>query len=161
MRRTSFTILICIAIAVICFGCTYQSTRRPSRYLIPDGYVGWVKVKFDVSGQPTLPIEEDHYLFVFPPSGVLATSSNIEYGWSKDQYYYYLDGNRQELLQTTWGKGGLIWGGTTGWSGKNYDERTDVVQEFFVGTEDEFNKFGPEKDSNLNKKIGNIEKSSN
>lgn len=157
MQRNTLIILVCTAIAVVSFGCTLgQATRRPSRYLIPDGYVGWVQVKFDVSGQPSLPVEEDHYLIVFPPSGILTTSSGIEYGWAKDQYYYYLDGKRQELLQTTYGKGGLIWGGSTGWSGKNYDERTDVVEEFFVGTEDEFRRFGSEKD--LSRKIGNIKK---
>ena len=62
------------------------STRRPSRFLIPDGYTGWVRVEFEVPGAASLPIESGQYVIKIPPNGILQTSSLEQYGWAKDRY---------------------------------------------------------------------------
>lgn len=48
-----------------------QTRTLPYRFLIPEGYVGWIRVDFDVSGAPRLPIEDGFYIFEFPESGRL------------------------------------------------------------------------------------------
>jgi hypothetical protein len=115
-----------------------EPRRRPVRYLIPDGYVGWVKINFRVQSAPALPIEDGYYLARMPEAGELGTSSDIEYGWAKDEYYYYVDDTRHPLKATTWGGGGFIWGG---FNGQEQDPNQKVVQtylQFFVGTEDQY-----------------------
>src|SRR5438105_4542533 len=91
----SLAILFCFASSAAC-----QKQRRPSRYLMPDGYVGWVKIYFKVPNAPALPIEDGYYLFKFPASGVLQTSSAMEDGWAQDQYFYFSGESRRPLKVT-------------------------------------------------------------
>jgi hypothetical protein len=121
----------------VAFPCAcQQKTRQPSRYLIPDGYVGWVKIIFRKSDAPALPVEDGHYLLKIPPSGSLETSSEIEYGVaSGDDYFYYCGDTRRKLESTGWGGGGMVWGEYNGSSGNN--ERTELHEGFFIGTEEQ------------------------
>lgn len=130
-----------------------EEKRKPSRYLIPDGYVGWVRIDFKSKDAPALTTEDGFYLIKFPPSGHLRTSSANEYGWASDEYYYYAGEARKPLKATGWGKGGMIWGGFTG-SLQGADE---THEGFFVGTEEQFNKLGlTNKDENGHPKVGPI-----
>lgn len=151
----TFSLLLIGGIAII-VACQ-EKQRRPSRYLIPEGYVGWVRINFNVKGTPPIPIEEGHYLFKFPPSGLIETSSDLEYGWAKDEYYYYCGDTRRKLESTGWGDGGMIWAGYNGSSG-NHPIETDIHAGFFVGTEEEEKKYGSEKDENYQPKRGAIDK---
>jgi hypothetical protein len=63
----------------------------PYRFLIPEGYVGWVRVDFDVASSPELPIEEGYYVFKFPKSGRLQTSSSDIVESRRNQFFYYSD----------------------------------------------------------------------
>src|SRR5437868_295413 len=89
--RTLFLILPLLIIGgVMVSAACQEKQRRPSRYLILKGYVGWVRIDFKVKDAPPVPTEDEHYLFKFPPSGHLRTSSDMEYGWaSGDDFYYY------------------------------------------------------------------------
>jgi len=149
---TSLLILGGLAIVTAC----QEKQRRPSRYLIPEGYTGWVRINFRVKDAPPIPIEDGRYLFKFPSSGLIETSSDIEYGWASNDYYYYSGDVRRKIVGTGWGEGGMIWAGTTGWSGNNFEERTNVNEVFFVGMEEEYRKFGDEKDENYEPVIGNV-----
>ncbi len=111
-----------------------HSIRHSSRFLIPDGYVGWVRVEFQVSGAPPLPAEGGEYLFKFPPSGLLRTSSSEEYGWAKDHYFYYSEKGTAVLSDT--GPENLIWGKINGEATGSQGKRK--YEEFFVGTEQQF-----------------------
>ena len=121
-----------------------EPTRVPVRYLVPTGYVGWIKIEFDVSNAPPLPVEDYYLVCQIPPSGKLQTSSDIQFGVAKDEYYYYAVDSRQALKATRSDGGGMIWGG---FNGKELDANKQVVQtylEFFVGSEDEYKKhIGP------------------
>lgn len=89
---------------------THNYGRRSARFLVPEGYVGWVRVEFQSSGAPPVPVENGEYVFQIPPSGLLKTSSSEQYGWAKDRYYYdsrngvqaLPDGSRDQNL--IWGK---------------------------------------------------------
>ncbi|MGP8092125.1 MAG: DUF6843 domain-containing protein [Candidatus Sulfotelmatobacter sp.] len=111
-----------------------HSIRHSSRFLIPGGYVGWVRVEFQVEGAPALPIEGGEYLVKFPPSGLLRTSSLEEYGWAKDHYFYYSAKGGRILIDS--GPGGLIWGQINGEGSGPLGKRK--YEEFFVGTERQF-----------------------
>lgn len=153
------TCVLAVAISGIGFSCRPSKERRPSRYLIPEGYVGWVRINYRMKGAPALPIEDNYYLFKFPSTGLLETSSDIEYGAANDDYFYYCGDTRRKLKETAWGSGGMIWAGYNGWSENNFAERTGVYGGFFIGTEEQLNKFGSEKDENYQPKVGPVDKS--
>lgn len=116
-----------------------EAKRRPVKYLIPEGYVGWVKISFQVANAAELPIEGNQYLVRIPETGVLKTSSQIEYGWAKDQYCYYTAQSTRDLRVTGWGGGGMIWGN---FNGKEFNDNQQVQTylQFFVGTEEQYKK---------------------
>jgi hypothetical protein len=125
---------------IVALGLGCEQQRRPSRYLVPEGYVGWVRVEFGVQGAPALPIEDGFYLVRFSPSGLLKTSSDIEYGIARDEYYYFSRAKRLRLRETGWSEGGMIWGGNiSGPPHSNIPALAKVswkaAEEFFVGTE--------------------------
>jgi hypothetical protein len=67
-----------------------------------------VRVEFQIKDAPPLPVEGGEYLFKFPPSGLLRTSSSEELGWAKDHYFYYSEKGARILPDTPPGGGGLI-----------------------------------------------------
>ena|SRR6267378_19195 len=139
MKSKLFLVLAIIFCFTLSASCEKQ--RRPSRYLITDGYIGWVKVYFKVKDSPALPIENGFYLFKFPASGVLTTSSEMEYGWAQDQYFYYSGETRRQLPSTGWGGGGMIWAEYNGQTTVPPDNEP-YYQGFFVGTEAEYKDYG-------------------
>lgn len=134
------SLLLCVCLtSSSCF--TQHPQRNPSRFLIPEGYVGWLMVKYQVKDAYALPIEDGHYLITFPPSGRVQTSSELEYGWASNDYFHYSsDGKRRQLKVTGWGGGGMIWAHSTGKEVVDGDEVT--FERFFVGTEEEFKRKG-------------------
>ncbi len=113
--------------------------RHPNRYLIPAGYVGWVKIEHGGDGPP-LSLQEGVYLCRIPANGVLMTSSPLERGWAKDEYFYYeKDDSPKELANTGWGKGGMIWAGQISFDlGTGPSPPKRVTERFYVGTESEY-----------------------
>jgi hypothetical protein len=110
-------------------------TRHPVRYLIPNGYVGWVEVKHNRAGAPPDMTIGGTIQRKFDSQGFSVTSSTLEDGWAKDEYLYYSpDGSITVLPETIWGGGGKIWGSQVS---TNIDH--SVFNEFFyVGTEDQY-----------------------
>jgi hypothetical protein len=140
------------------------NARHPYHYLIPDGYVGWVKVEFNVKNAPTLPFEDGHYIFKIPNSGLLQTSSDDEIGFADDKYFYVSGSNKRQLVAgiiinaitmiwSGYGGGDLIIGST--------DKPLKYIY-FFVGPKDEYEKYKCkqpqdclEPDENGDPKVGN------
>ena len=115
--------------------------RHPVRYLIPNGYVGWVKIKRGENAPP-LPLLQGKYICRVPLSGSVDTSTLTEDGWAADEYFYY-DGQTQlgKLRETGWGGGGMIWGGMTQFESTQGKIRsTRMVENFFIGTEDQYHR---------------------
>ena len=40
-----------------------KTTRRPDRYLIPQGYVGWVRIDYKIPGTSELPLEDGYFSY--------------------------------------------------------------------------------------------------
>ena len=114
-----------------------KSARHPSRYVLPDGYVGWVVIHFDNPGAAPIELRDKELLFEIPESGVLYTSSQQEYGEAKDHYFYRLpDGRLRELPNTGWDKGGMVWDESSGTTEKP-GAPDDHTEQFFIGTEEQ------------------------
>jgi hypothetical protein len=107
--------------------------RPPSRFLIPSGYVGWVRVTYQIPNAPPLPREGKYLLVKVDRDGSLQTSTDLPSGWARDQFFYYSENTRQALSNAGWCKGGMIWGEVA-----EPDGKLGTIQKFFVGNEDQF-----------------------
>jgi hypothetical protein len=146
-----FATTVCMLDTAAC----QDKQRRPNRYLIPDGYVGWVRINYKIKEAPVLPIEDGHYLFKFPENGTINTSSEGEEGFASDEYYYYSNDTRRSISTGD----ALIWGGVAFGSKSTPGEEPTRYAEFFVGTKEQFQELGVKcKDSELNPIIGPLEK---
>jgi hypothetical protein len=111
-----------------------NSTPRSLRFLISEGHTGWVRVEFEVPGAPPLPVEAGKTVLRIPPSGVLETSSPEQYGWAKDEYFFYSSTGSRRLPDS--GPQRLIWGKINGEASGTSGKRK--YEEFFVGNQQQF-----------------------
>jgi hypothetical protein len=116
--------------------------RHPIEFFIPEGYVGWVEVKYGELNAPALQLNKGTFICKIPDSGVVSTSSPLEEGWAKDEYFYYSkDDSVHPLKETGWGLGGMIWGGTDEWQETTGESKPRQVDGYFyVGTEEEYHR---------------------
>jgi hypothetical protein len=138
--RVSPNLTFVLLCAVISVNCRSELRRHPDRYLIPEGYVGWVRIEYEVSDAPPLPLDNGFYVCNIPPNGVLKTSSSAEEGSAKDEFLYVAGDHAYPLSSTVSEGGGLIWGGGYGKSVNSKGEITERYGEFFVGPEAEYEK---------------------
>jgi hypothetical protein len=121
------------------------TARHPIRYLVPDGYIGWVEIKHGEKGARGLPLINGAIVCKVPASGLLETSSALELGSAKDEYFYYTDaGSTIALKSTGWGQGGMIWAPTDEWIDNS--EHSRVNEYFFVGKEEQYHHLDPRSD---------------
>jgi hypothetical protein len=115
--------------------------RHPTKFLIPQGYVGWVKIEHGENAPP-LEMSNGVYICRIPANGILQTSSSLEDGWAKEEYFYYSEhGSLRALPETNWGGGGMIWGGHTEFQlGGNGIRPKRFSENFYVGREDQYHK---------------------
>jgi hypothetical protein len=107
---------------------------RSFRFLIPEGYSGWVRIEFEIPGAPPLPFEGGQTVLEIPPSGMLRTSSPEQYGWARDEYVLYSNHGMRPLSDS--GPGRLIWGKING--EQSGHSGTRKYEEFFVGSQQQF-----------------------
>jgi uncharacterized protein DUF6843 len=130
----ALTLVLLAGLAVWLGMSIRNSTHRSSRFLIPEGYTGWIRIEFEVQGAPPLPMEGGQYVLKIPSDGVLRTSSAEQYGWAKDQYYYYSGQGVRALPDS--GPAELIWGKVNGEESGVSGKRK--YEEFFVGNARQF-----------------------
>jgi hypothetical protein len=130
----AFTLALLTSLALWGGMSTRNSTHRSSRFLIPEGYTGWIRIEFEVQSAPPLSMEGSQYVFKIPSDGLLRTSSAEQYGWAKDHYYYYSAQGVHALPDS--GPAGLIWGKINGEESGASGKRK--YEEFFVGAAQKF-----------------------
>ena len=109
---------------------------QPSKFLVPGGFVGWVRLEHSVKDAQPVPVEDGLKTFQFPESGVLYTSSPGPERGAEDEYFYYSgDGSRHQIPQDYRGSKGMIWGQYEGSKGGLM-----TLFGFFVGTEEQYKK---------------------
>lgn len=62
--------------------------KQPNRaYLLPEGFEGWVTIRYGVEGAPSIPVKDGVLQFAISDSGTLETSDPLVVGWRRDDYY--------------------------------------------------------------------------
>lgn len=72
-------------------------TPKRNRYLIPQGYAGWLCVTYKIVGAADLPVEDGFRVVRFPATGSVETLFEGLPGKYKDEFYYYSAAERQKL----------------------------------------------------------------
>jgi hypothetical protein len=71
-------------------GCSPEGYR----VVLPDEYVGWVRVDYRVPGAAPLPAEDGFQILLIPESGVLVTSSDMRTSPKRDEVFFERSGKR-------------------------------------------------------------------
>jgi hypothetical protein len=141
MRQLLIFLLPLTLLLICCFipsACVMEPHAAPATYLFPEGYIGWVRVDYNIQGAPELPIQNGRQVYRLPPSGLLRTSSKLEYSRGRDvEYFYYSNDSRRPLRETDSGKGGMIW---VGGSNPLEENPKESYQYIFVGPEEVYEK---------------------
>lgn len=115
----------------------HDPTLHPSIFLVPDDYIGWVRLEYNLKDAQPVPVEDGVKVFKFPETGALYTSSSGPERGAGDEYFYYSqDGSRHPVPQDYRGGKGMIWGQYQGSRGG-----VMTMFGFFVGTEEEYTKY--------------------
>jgi len=104
------------------------------KYLVPEGYVGWLRLECNVNDAP--PVRRDGLtaIYEFPQEGVLRTSSALPEIGAKSEYFFYsADGSVRPIPSDYWKGAGLVWGE---YEGSRSGTRSFLG--FFVGTEEQY-----------------------
>jgi len=120
-------------LAVASVGCS--NTRHPQEVLVPNKYIGWIRVEYGVKNSPPLPVVQGAVILKFPRTGLLRTSSMPESGLARDRFYYYSGKTLYPLRQTVKGRGGVVWGGLTTRETRSWKKGQRIYQRFFIGPE--------------------------
>jgi len=80
------------------FLCGSCRIRTAYTVLIPEGYKGWVEIRFGIAGQPSLHREGGNFVIEVPKSGRLSTSAPLVAGYANDKYYFVSEsGGKTEI----------------------------------------------------------------
>jgi hypothetical protein len=142
-RKTRIVLVVATLICVVSIGAWFalsvrHTVRRSSRFLIPEGYTGWVRIEFEVQGAPLLPVDGGQYVLTLGADGSLKTSSLEQYGWANDSYYFYSSAGTRSISDA--GPDCLIWGKINGEAVGSSGKRK--YEGFFVGTLQQFKNQG-------------------
>ncbi|HEY0004837.1 MAG TPA: hypothetical protein VGB17_08490 [Pyrinomonadaceae bacterium] len=112
---------------------------RLHRYLIPQGYVGWVRIDFNVKEAPPLPLEDGYYIVRVPPTGYLQTSSDDQINLLYTEYDYVCGGAKYRLAVNTGLAECRVWQEFSGYiGGYQMPEPSPKYRYLFVGLKDEY-----------------------
>lgn len=114
---------------LLCMACR----MRPANvYEIPEDFRGWVRIEFGIDGCPSLEAEGDRRILI-PTTGRLCTSSAIERGWARDEFYL-VGRTRTRVYENDPPERRLIWGRSVG-TDSRANAAPKVYMMFFVGTQ--------------------------
>lgn len=80
---------------VLFMGCKHY--RRDNVILVPNSYIGPIRIEFDIKDASALQIDGNRYMIKIPQNGILRTSTHHEEGWGVDIFYYYAGNKRWRL----------------------------------------------------------------
>jgi len=113
-----------------------DGSKKASKFLVPEGYVGWLLLEFNVKNAPVVREESDTDFYTFPGSGRFETSSPGPVDGAPHGYFYYSqDGSLSAIPMDYRTDRGMIWGEYSG-SAKGQM----CMFGFFVGSREEYEK---------------------
>ena len=93
----------CVRLRVFAF-CAIVSAagcgvwKKSELVLIPDGYIGWIRIEYGVASAPKLEEKDGAYEIRIPRTGRFATSTPMSSGLANDEYFYVsANGNMREI----------------------------------------------------------------
>ncbi len=138
MKKTLYLFILLLILGVIFMTIVGRQQKR-DRFLIPEGYVGWVVVHFSVPGAAALDMEEGFRLIKIDSNGEAFTSSALIPGEGYYDEYFYVtaDGIRRRVPNSYFGAGG----GTEGTldAGQAYKSICSFI---WIGTKEQYEKMG-------------------
>ncbi len=143
-----------LSLVVLYYGSIYgyyfylDSLPKEEKYLIPEGYVGWIVINYIVLNTQEIPVDETGLKIIkIPLNGEFKTSHNpttsndSEGRYGAEYYYYSKEGEKVIPLEL------IDWRGNQGRvdeNGKYYEFRTRL----WVGTQEQYAKYGMASYSN-------------
>ena len=126
-------------LSLVVLACREPGVRQPAVYCIPKGYVGWVRVEFNVKGAPELPTKwfQPQQYYWFPESGLLRTSSQLYQGAASAEFDYYVGKELTKLPDNISDRGGVMSGLISKPDGSPIG--ADFIT-FFIGTAEDYAK---------------------
>jgi hypothetical protein len=128
MKLLSVVAATCLLILTAC-----QEKRHPNRFLIPQGYSGWIKTIYNAKDASLLPRDGEYLIHKFPDSGVISTATFCETGWALDEFYFYTKNNSLEKIDPE----NMIHLQGNSMQYESNGQITNVEARFFVGTNEQ------------------------
>jgi hypothetical protein len=94
--------------ASLIFFSSCQEKRIPTAFELPQGYTGWVTIKYEKQNAPPMEEINGFYHVKISDSGFAETSSKVGEGWAQDKYYWLEDNKEYVLPQYTEDKTSMI-----------------------------------------------------
>lgn len=120
---------------------TLPQTALAYRFLIPEGYVGWIRIDFGISGTAPLPMQDGFYVFKISETGRFQTSSRDLLDSRRNEFFYYSGDTKYRLRQGGPREQRLV---QVEFSGPGIGHRDPVPSRYryiFIGPSDVFNKY--------------------
>ena len=116
------------------FGLLACGHSRPNvtRYILPDGTAGWVKILYNHPDAPELPVQNGASVVRIPESLKVTTRSLMAPNWESAEFYYQKSDGQLVRLATQGDQQRRLWGMEKS-SNPDGDQET-----FFVGKSDQF-----------------------
>jgi len=127
-------LVVALALGTVFAGLLYCYTIT-YRIILPDGYVGWVRVDFELKSAPELDVKNgDTATIVVPESGFVQTSTLMFASLTKTRYLmFYKKGEQLIKVPRNYYSRSFDADGVTGRADDYTDGRTALSWYFFVG----------------------------
>lgn len=121
------TLIVMLFLVLLAINSCFIKKEIYEEYLITEGYVGWIRIRYEVRGAPLLAIKDGKIIYKIPESGISETSSPLVEGWTRPSYYYYSENTKTSIKFGSQldDPENMIWYGTS----NKYREQ------FFIGNE--------------------------
>ena len=139
MKKAFLSAILLLILGMFLLVIIIGHKQKRDRFLIPEGYIGWIVVHYSVAGAVPLDMEDGFRLIKINANGQAITSSALIPGEGYYDEYFYLSsiGKKSKVPIKYFGAGG----GTTGKldAENNY---TSICSFVWIGTKDHFEKMG-------------------
>ncbi len=96
LKRIEIVILVgFISSALTLIGFWWNNKEANRDFYLPKGYEGWIMINYGVAGADPLPEIEGVQQLRVPESGILNTSTTLEIGWRRDQFFWIDESGNQ------------------------------------------------------------------
>ncbi|MCA1623221.1 MAG: hypothetical protein LC768_15170 [Acidobacteria bacterium] len=116
MTNAKLTFICCLLIYLAAcsnnlLNIAKESDNKFQKFIIPQGYVGWVRISYEVPDASPLPIEDGNLMYRIPDTGFLETSSKKkEDVLGSAKFFYNTENKLTEIKPSFWDGGGMILG---------------------------------------------------